>query len=185
MPIKREGDMRVRRGDSGFSMVELMVTIAIVAILAAIAFPSFEGSLRSNRIATASNELNGGLSLARSEALRNPDGAIICASTNGTECGGDWAAGWIVGADLNDDGNLNAADRIQRYVQTSDRLTVSATAAIPADETLFRFDRRGRLLGGGRTITMQPAACPAGLELVRQFNVLPTGQVTIVRSACT
>lgn len=184
MPIKREGDMRARRGDSGFSMVELMVTVAIVAILAAIAFPSFESSLRSNSVATASNELNGGLALARSEALRNPAGAFICSSTNGTTCGGDWNDGWIVWSDINGDGALTAADRVLRYVVSNDRLTTTATAAGPGATTSLRFDRRGRLLGGGRTITMQPASCPAGVELVRQFSVLPTGQVTVLRSAC-
>ncbi len=166
-------------------MVELMITIAIVAILAAIAFPSFEGSLRSNRIATASNELNGGLALARSEALRNPGGAFICSSINGTACGGDWNDGWIVWADINGDGNLTAADRVLRYVQTNDRLTVTATAAAPASATEIRFDRRGRLRDGvARTITMRPASCPSGVELKRDFSVMPTGQVTILRSAC-
>ncbi|MBA2556660.1 MAG: GspH/FimT family pseudopilin [Chloroflexi bacterium] len=170
---------------AGFSMIELMVTIAIMAILLAVALPSFEGSLRSNRLATASNELNGGLALARSEALRNPGGAFICSSTNGTACGGDWNDGWIVWSDLNSDGVLTAADRVLRYVQTNDRLTVTATAVAPASATSIGFDRRGRLRdGGARTITMRPASCPSGVELRRDFSVLPTGQVTILRSAC-
>ena len=47
------------RLSKGFTLVELMVTIAVVAILATIAFPSFQSTLRSNRIATAGNEMTG------------------------------------------------------------------------------------------------------------------------------
>src|SRR5690606_34204013 len=79
--------------------IELLVTVAVVAILLAIAFPNFEGSMRRNRLATTTNELLGSVALARSEAILNTRGAGICASADGLACGGDWDVGWRVWTD--------------------------------------------------------------------------------------
>lgn len=174
-----------RAPNQGFTLVELMVTVAIVAIVVAIAFPSFEGSFRSNRVATSTNELVGSFALARSEALRNPGGAILCTSTDGLACGGDWNDGWIVGVDLNSNGGIDAADRIVRYVVTNDRIALTATA-VAGSATMVRFDRRGRVVdGNARTVTLVPAGCPAGLELMREFQLRATGQVWVNRRNCT
>lgn len=172
---------------SGFSMIELMVTVAIVAILVAIAFPSFEGSMRSNRVATASNELLASLSLARSEAIRNPGGAAICTTTSGTACNGtSWDDGWMVWIDLNGDGLVtNANDRVVRYVQGHNRLAITAdSAGGVAAENLIRFDRRGRTIGTVRELVVEPDVCPSGVELRRVVNLTTTGQVRITREAC-
>lgn len=54
----------------GFSLVEAMVTVALMATLAALAAPSFEGSLARFRVRTTTDSIAAGLQLARSEALR-------------------------------------------------------------------------------------------------------------------
>lgn len=166
-------------------MVELMVTVAILAILAAVAFPSFESSFRSNRVATATNELAASFALARSEALRNPGGAILCTSPNGTSCGGGWNDGWLVAADLDNSGTVTAADRVLRVVAARKRLALTAEAAGGSAESI-RFNRRGRVDdGNARDIVLMPEACPAGDNLVREFHVAPTGLVSIAKGACT
>lgn len=168
-------------------MVELMITIAIVAILLAVAFPSFQGSLRSNRLATASNELMASLSLARSEAIRNPAGAAICTSLDGAICGGDWNDGWIVWIDEDDDGVPGGVnDRVVRYVQGRDTLAFTATSTPAGEENNIFFDNRGRVVPQAtRMITLQPSDCPTGQELVRALNINLTGQMTIDRGPCT
>jgi type IV fimbrial biogenesis protein FimT len=178
--------MRIRlHGHSGFSLIELMVTIAIVAILLAVAFPSFEGSLRSNRMATASNELIASLSLARSEALRNPSGAVICTSDDGTSCGGDWNDGWIVWIDQDGDRVLDSEDRVVRHVVSNDRLVLAAAATPAGNPLMFAFDPRGRVEDGNqRTIALEPDTCPTDVELVRTLRIMPTGQVQMQKGVC-
>src|SRR5687767_9439407 len=101
---------------SGFSLIELMVTIAIVAILLALGLPSFEGSMRSNRVATTTNEMLASLALARSEAIRSSRESRICASADGSTCGAglDWNAGWIIAMDNDQNGSF---EQVVRYVQ--------------------------------------------------------------------
>jgi len=170
-----------RARESGFSLVELAVTVAVVAIVAAIAFPNFQDVLRSNRVASASNELVASLSLARVEALRSPGGAGLCASANGTSCGEDWNAGWMVwvNADSNDEPG-GTDDRVLKFVQGRGNLSVTADA----DDGKLMFDRRGRP-GASATITIVPSdQCPEGAGLVRELTVTPVGQVHVAKKEC-
>jgi len=80
----------------GFSLVELMVTVAVLAILVAIAFPSFTSLTNSNRLTSAANELLASLQYARSEAIRRNRTLVLCPSSDATSCGnGSWNQ-WIV-----------------------------------------------------------------------------------------
>ncbi len=171
--------MHSRRA-SGFSMVELVITIAIVAILVALAFPSFEGSMRSNRVTTATNEMIASLSLARMEALRNPGGAGICASSDGATCGDDWDAGWMVWIDVDGNGAPGGTnDRVLRFTQGKRRTVVTVDS--PDDAILF--DNRGRA-DAAREITIEPDECPSGQQLIREIGVALTGQARTTREAC-
>ncbi len=173
---------------AGFSIIELMVTLAIVAILAAVALPSFEGVLRSNRLATYTNQLVASLTLARSEATRNPTGAALCTSTNGSTCGGGWNDGWMVWIDVNGNGNPDAGERVVRYTQGNPKLALASTALPAAGGSLkIRFDARGRTVGAAQTYTIdvQPDDCPSGKDLVRRLSVRSTGQVQTTHETCT
>lgn len=171
----------------GFSLIELMVTVAIVAILVAIGLPSFQSSMRSNRVATGTNELMASFSLARTEAIRSPGGAAICSTQNGNACGGDWNDGWMVWVDMDGDGlPTGADDRVLRYTQGKQRLDVQIDAPGGAAEAVtIRFDNRGRRIGQLRTLSLEPEDCPAGQELVRNLELGATGQVTIIKEACS
>lgn len=165
----------------GFTLIELMVTIAIVAILAAIAFPSFQSSLRNNRASTATNELMASFALARSEAVRSARGAGLCTSNDGTTCGGTWDDGWIVWTDADSNG---VPDRTIRYTQAHDQLSVTATSSA-GSTTLVRFDARGLVFDGNtRDITIRPTPCTSGADMQRRLVLNSTGQTRIVREAC-
>lgn len=76
----------------GFTLVELMITIAVVAILAAIASPSFRSLINSSRLSSGANELIATMQLAKAEAVRRNGKVTVCASSNGSSCSGsnDW-----------------------------------------------------------------------------------------------
>lgn len=82
----------------GLTLLELMVTVAIVAILGALAVPSFKTMIQANRTRTVASELMGMLNLARSEAARRGQPVSVCPSSNGSSCsttGTGWDSGWI------------------------------------------------------------------------------------------
>lgn len=81
---------------SGFTLIELMVTVVILAILLGIAAPSFQNIITNQRVSAYANELLSSAMLARSEALKNNQTVVLCASSSGTGCVGTWTDGWIV-----------------------------------------------------------------------------------------
>jgi type IV fimbrial biogenesis protein FimT len=75
---------------AGFTLIELIVTVAVVAVLAALAGPAFREYIAAQRIKNASFDLMAALSFARSEALKRNATVNLCAT------GTDWAGGWTV-----------------------------------------------------------------------------------------
>lgn len=80
----------------GFTLIELMVTLAVAAILLTIGIPSFRDLMIKSRLSGQIQEFYGALSYARSEAIKRGNFVTICKSSNGSSCGGNWSDGWIV-----------------------------------------------------------------------------------------
>jgi len=81
----------------GFTMVELVVTMAIAIILMTLAVPSFKDSRLSSQLRTSALDLVASTNLARSEAIKRNAVVALCVSANGSSCGtGGWEQGWIV-----------------------------------------------------------------------------------------
>lgn len=82
--------------NKGFTLIELMITLAIAAILLVIGIPSLRDLMIRSRLSGQVQEFYGVISFARSEAIKRGSFVSICKSADGSQCGGNWSDGWIV-----------------------------------------------------------------------------------------
>ncbi|MGC1523998.1 MAG: GspH/FimT family pseudopilin [Steroidobacteraceae bacterium] len=133
------------RRASGFTLMELLTTIAIAAIVVTIGIPSFRYVTNSNRIAGEVNGLLGDLQFARAEAIKEGQNVTVCVSAAGASCDGTstWQSGWMVYS--NPTGVITPVTtsilRIQPTFSGTD--TFVASPATPA----ITFNREGYAVG--------------------------------------
>ena len=84
--------------NSGFTLIELMITIVVIAILLNTAVPSMRDFMQNQSIISAITLLSSDVKYARSEAVDKKTSVEICPSNNGTSCAStnNWANGWMV-----------------------------------------------------------------------------------------
>lgn len=115
----------------GFTLIELMISLAVFSILIMIATPSFNGTIVRTRLQAQGSTLVTDVMLARSEAVRRSSPVTICPSTDGATCGGTWQNGRIVFSDAAGDGVVNASDTVVRvYAEFNATDTLTATPAV-------------------------------------------------------
>jgi type IV fimbrial biogenesis protein FimT len=95
--------MIVNRKLRAFTLVELLVTLSVAAILVAMAAPSFSEFIKNNRLTTQINAFTMALNVARSEAIKRSAEVVLCASEDEATCSGTWSDGWVVFADTDED----------------------------------------------------------------------------------
>lgn len=160
------------RRTAGFTLIELMVTIAVAAILLTIAVPGFQALVQNNRATTLANELTTALNLARSEAVRRGQMISVCAADSGN----DWEDGWRV--ELGDDCNA-ADDDILRIWDAP-----PARSVIDADgETSVSFSPMGTR-EDQNAVTFDVHAENCSGERARTLHISPGGRVGVERVAC-
>lgn len=111
----------------GYTLTELLIALAITAVVMAAATPSFANLLQNNRLTTSLNTLATTLHYARSEAIKRNQPIVICKGTPDTGCNNSrtWHAGWIVFVDGNGDKQWN-----------DDEPLLWSQAALPSGQTL-------------------------------------------------
>ena len=136
----------------GYTLIELMVTVTIVAILAALAAPSFVRLIADNALSTQVNSLLADLRFARSEAIKRGINITLCPSSTSQDatatCGGsDWKAGWIAFID-NDANNSRASTEtiLRRQEKFTTGASIVSNNATPISS--LRFNAEGRIPGG-------------------------------------
>ena len=169
------------RPAAGFTLIELMVTIGIAAILLALALPSFTESIRSNRVSTATNQILATINLARAEALRSKSSARVCPTLDGAQCATTWgpSAGMLVWTDENGNNKFDAS-KVKRVIEPQEGIVTTVTGF-----NEIGFDDRGRTLDQKtRAFTIKAAQCKTGAYNVRSFDISRTGRVTVIRGTC-
>jgi type IV fimbrial biogenesis protein FimT len=118
----------------GFTLIELMISVAMLAVLLSLAAPSFARMLASNRMATQTNEFTAALNLARLEAVRRGHSVAIRAD------GGDltFQGGWKVFTDVNDDGTQPGT-----ITATDGTVIRESGGALTGNTTIKRVTRGG------------------------------------------
>lgn len=174
------------RGSRGFSIYELMTVLAIIAICMSWAFPSFLDAMRTNRVASRTNELVTAINLARTESIRRGNDVFVCASGNASTCAGEWDDGFIIWNDANSNGAKDLGDEVLRVVGEQDGLQTTSAATFRS----IRFNSRGIASNlpapdNERVILLEPSnGCPTGTQLRRNLRVTTTGQVVVAKAAC-
>lgn len=144
----------------GFTLIELIVTMAVLAILVTVGVPGLSGFVVSSRIGGQANEILAGLNLARGEAVRRNQRVIFCPVTataevpNTAACAnpgsGSWQ-GWMVFADANSNGAREAGEELLRAATLGGGSTqVRASAALSGanNRIVFRPDGIAKAHGG-------------------------------------
>lgn len=111
----------------GVTLVELIVVIAIVAILTQIAVPSFVSLTQRMRLLAHASALSSVFSFARSEALKRGVPVSVCVSSNGSGCltNGAWESGWIAYEDPAGTGAVGTILKVQLTLASSDTIRAS------------------------------------------------------------
>jgi type IV fimbrial biogenesis protein FimT len=139
---------------AGFTLIELIMSIVVLAIVVGIGVPSFMTLIHNNRISTQANRFVTDLNIARSEAIRRGSSIDVAAISN------NWANGWTV--------QLGAT-----VIRTNTALKNNSTLADAGGATSLTFDSRGFLSGSALTFNLANAKSTCD----RQITVAPGGRV--------
>ncbi|MEM1437405.1 MAG: GspH/FimT family pseudopilin [Pseudomonadota bacterium] len=120
-----------KRRQRGYTVLELMMTIAVIAVLAGFAVPSFLSTIDANRIVTDNNKLISTLAFARSEAIKRGQRVTLCPSADQATCAaaGGWEQGWIAFLDPAGFGTVDAGEEVLRVWDGLERTTVRAAGS--------------------------------------------------------
>lgn len=187
---------------SGFTLIELMIALAVVGIIISVGLPQMSVFFKGNRMVTNANDLLAGLHLARSEAIKRNSRVSICKSNNAgaavpkcEKAGGEWHKGWFVFVEGKDEGNVfgeyTGADGAVLRVNTGaegSNVTIKAGAGI---NNYVSFTSRGApKLRNGRSQSGVYRVCDergltnaAGNVVARGVSLNASGRVRIIKNA--
>lgn len=162
----------------GFTLVELMVTVAVIGILALVAVPSMTAMIENSRISGQTSELTAALQLARSEAVRRNARVTICSSTDGSTCAGSttWTS-WIVhGIDKTSCTDPNDASTCDDDVIRAGAAGGNAQVTGSVDQIIFK---PSGLIDSGQTLQISASGN------IRCLSVKISGVVSAKSGACS
>ncbi|MGI9288835.1 MAG: GspH/FimT family pseudopilin [Pseudomonadales bacterium] len=127
----------------GFTLLELLIVLAITTIVGGIALPSYQSMLESNRSSAHIQQFIRTLNLARHTAITKKEITTLCPSNDGEQCGGDWHRGTILFRDKN---NNRKVDSDERLIEVSESYPKGITLnwrASAGRNTFIRFSPSG------------------------------------------
>lgn len=166
----------------GFTAIELMVVVSIVAVLAALAGPSFLLMIESWRVRDATESLRSTLMLARSEAIKRggqvaiqklPNNTNGCTTASRTR---DWDCGWFICQDTNNNGTCNASEPVLQRIGTPGRVQVTRTGGGAS----IKLNRWGLVDGAWLGFSLVPLAKSSTHPGARGVCMSSGGRIRII-----
>lgn len=151
--------MKIRQ--LGFTLVELLITVAIAAILVALAAPNFREMLVKRSVQAAAEALASDMRFARSEALKRSNRTVVCRSTDGATCTavvGSWSEGWIVFVDADSNNSVSAGDDMLKVQQQLSGIATIENDTNPSNtRQRFSYEATGWARVANDSFTVTPS----------------------------
>jgi type IV fimbrial biogenesis protein FimT len=160
-----------RRRPRGFTLLELIVTLGVAAVLVTVGVPSFLSFVQNNRATTHTNDLVTALNLARSEAMQRGTPVTVCSSTNGTTCSGatDWSNGWVVLAP--------GPTLLRTWPKRS-----GGTGVLTGNAAQVQFQPRGSVTAANTVFNVRVPDCTGNQG--RDVTIGIAGRISVGRAGC-
>ncbi len=132
---------------SAFTLIELMITLAVAAVVLTLGVPSFGRVIEQNQLSAYTNQLVSSLHFARSEAVKRNDFVKVCHSDDGINCNGTgYEDGWIIFIDQ--DGN-DVLGTTEELIRVNEALPANYTFSPNNNVDVFTFNGKGKASSTG------------------------------------
>ncbi len=174
--------MKTQNTQNGLTLIELIVTMAIAAIVLSVGVPAFQGVVANNGMVADANRFVTSINLARSAAVKYQRDATICPSANWNaatpSCTAttDWSNGWIVFVDKDRDSAVDADEVITVNEPLSDRMSFASGAV-----NSFTYDARG-FVDSADDLNLCDNRTG---EMGRRVRINGAGRIRVVNQACS
>lgn len=174
--------LSVARKPHGLTLIELVVVLAMVAILVVISFPSLVSLIQRNRVESEVNAMVSSLQLARSEAIKRGQAVSVCASSNGFRClnANVWSGGWLVFVDRDANGRIDTPADATDLVQFRAAWAGTDTFRATPSTAFVTYNRDGfavNLPGGAVTLAVRTE--PVSVHATRCIALNMVGRQTV------
>jgi type IV fimbrial biogenesis protein FimT len=169
----------------GFTLIELMVTLMVIAVVIVMGAPSMADFINEMRMTSATNDLLSFFNYARSESAKRGARVTVCLSTNLSTCdttGTDWAQGALAFVDTDGDNQVDTGETVVRVLNPSSGVTIFAKtgSAFPAPDYRFYYRPSGAASSQG---TLE--VCRSGRK-IREISINAVGRPMsqVMTTAC-
>lgn len=169
---------KLPRRQCGLTLIEILIALAVAAVLAGLAVPSFTALMQRLASEAAARQLFSALNLARAQALSTRQAVIVCPGQGRCRADGRWEAGYLVGIDANRNDRLEAGERVIWQTGAAPRVTILSNTGRPQ----IRYLPTGRASGANATFRVCPRLPVSGAT--RALVINNAGRVRWGQASC-